>query len=99
MARAAYTILQAGNYTQAVDTALTAAMGAWWKILLFLGTVIITFATTNEEAPTAGVSILGAAFLSFHLGSAVPIYVHGIVYLISAMGLAMVFFRWLGKGE
>jgi|GEM_PF-4767759 len=99
MARAAYTLLQAGNYTQAVDTALTAASGAWWKILLYLATVIIVFVTTNEEAPTAGVAILGAAFLSFHLGTAVPIYIHGVIFLIAALGLTMTIFRWLGKGE
>ena len=100
MARAAYTILQSGNYTQAVTSALdTAWSGSWWMILIYLGSLIIVFVTTDEEAPTAAVAILGAAFLSYHLGAAVPIFVHGIIYLIAALGLTMVIFRWLGKGE
>lgn len=75
------------------------ATGPWFLIFLFIFTIFAVFITTKSEGATAGISILGAAFLSYHLGAAIPIWIHGVIYLISALCLAMVFFIAMGKGE
>ena len=96
---AAYNLTMNGSWHSGVVSLFDIALGPWWKIFLFIFTILAVYITTKNEGATAGVTILGAAFLSYHLGSAVPIWIHGVIYLIAALSLAMVFYRALGRGE
>jgi hypothetical protein len=88
-----------GSWIDGATTLFDTALGPWWKIFLFTFLIFATYITTKNEGATAAVSILGAAFLSYHLGSAVPVWIHGIIYLIAALCLAMTLFKAMGRGE
>lgn len=95
----AFELLQNGSFFTGVSTMYDGVLGAWWKIFILMFILAGTMIVTKSEGATGAIGIVCSAFLSYHLGSAVPIWIHGILYLIIALCIALLFFRFAGKGE
>lgn len=95
----AYDLLTNGSVIDAVNSLYDGATGDWWKIIIYVVTILGIYVVTKHEGTTAAACILLTAFLSYHFGSAVPVYIHGVIYVICALTLTALIFRAVGKGE
>lgn len=91
--------LKDGNFTQAVSTLLFDSMSFWWVFLLFIITLFMVYIVTKEEAAVAFVGMAGSAFLLYMIPEGMPVIAHAIFYLIIVLSIAMLLWRFLGKGE
>ena len=94
-----YELLTNGSIFEANTQMFSAVMGSWWYIILIIGSIIAVYITTKSEGATAGSVLLGVAFMSYQISASVPIYIHGILYLIGAMLIAMLLYRGFGGKE
>lgn len=95
----AYDLLMNMSLLQAVDAQNTAVMGVWWVIFIYLFVLIGSWVTTKEEAIVFGIAILVTPGLSYLYAGSVPIYIHGILYIILAMSFSLLVYRVYMHGD
>jgi len=78
-----------GSIFKAVNTAYSAAIGAYWIIMLFIFTLIVTYVKTQNGFTVAAMGIMGSILMLVWL----PPYSHVTIYTILVLSLATAIYK------
>lgn len=86
-----------GSVLKAVNTLYTTATNGWFWFIVYMFTILIMIHRTKSEGAVLTVTLIGSALL-IRWGY-LPIGIQFVLYTFAVLSLAMLLWKFFGRGE